>query len=153
MSEVVRLPEWQSVAGRIAEMNPAPGTVFSHDWLCSAFGIQEASTIDEYKRNSLEFLRCIEGLKDALLMDHKIALRNVHGEGYAVMPPNEQTAYGVRVGLRGVEKSLKQMRKVITNVSLDKLTDEEVRKNTDAQIHAAGVASLLRSSRLIEFKK
>ena len=150
MTEVVRLPEWKSVAIALAEEDPEPGTVFTHEFLRQSFGINCGDTVESYKAAMFDYLQCIENMKSFLLVEHQIALRSVRGEGYVLVPPSQQTEYGVDAGVHGVRKALRKMNSIISNVRLDRLTDEQIRKNTDARVHAAGLASLFGKSPLLQ---
>ena len=117
---------------RVAE----PGRLFTHEQIVSLLGVpapSQAASIREYKRRSMALAGDIEQLKRELLTVHKIALRNVQGQGYVVVSASDHTPWTAQECLRKFRKTYQEAHLRASNVDLAKLSDRERQVNRDYQ--------------------
>lgn len=137
MDEPKIIPEWRQAVRDFLQEGFKPGDVISKAWLEEHFEIaaldEDAQmTAAEYQERQFKWLQSIDSFRAELLEDHQIFLVNVHGTGYRVVPPGDQTAVAQDKFESQVRKAYKQTDKTLRNVRLAELTDEERRKNVDA---------------------
>lgn len=142
MSE--RAPWLQNAIDQFIADDKKDGDVITHDWLSWALEIPEPKTVDEAR--SVGFLRLdrVEEFRHYLLTERKIALQNVRGYGYRIVPPNEQAHLGVSIAVHGIRKGLDEANKYLENTRIESLTSDEAKTHTDAQIKISGLRSLMR---------
>lgn len=77
--------------------------IIPHAWFKQSFGIDQLdmkdydTTMDFIKANdeqTFQYMSLIKQLTDYMLKKHNMLLRNVWGEGYLIVPADEQTQYG-----------------------------------------------------------
>lgn len=124
------------------------GDIVSHDDLRLLIGLEEPTYDDldqvpnarrveiiKERTKSFQFtyLQEVEDLKDCLLKEHKILLKNVRGEGYRLMPPHEQTGEAMSTLKKEVSGSIRKANDVLTNVRIEILDFESRQEHLDAQ--------------------
>ena len=92
-------PGWKEAVDQIADRvnREGYGVMFSHEDLHKMMDIKipETGTHEEYKKRDLEIMASIVNLTDTLLKEHNICLKNVRGQGYMVLTPDDQVSIGV----------------------------------------------------------
>jgi hypothetical protein len=97
----------------------------------------------------IEWKRCsrIQDVKDRLLEEYSIMIKNVRGEGYVLVMPKEQTD----VSLDDMDNKLKKHMRIATkrlkHVRFDMLSEKKQQQNVSARQRAAGIKSMLRRER------
>lgn len=147
--EVRLSPAWKHALGVLLERGLQDGQIITRDELSNLFGLKKPETAQEQERYQLAFMRQFQSLRDELLEEHRLALRTMYGEAsYQVVPPNEQTDLAMTEGLREMKLAARKMARTLAFVRHEELTDEERRKNADAQAKAAMLAGMIRNPRL-----
>lgn len=100
MDGVTKLhPGWKEAVSQIVDRVRLEGygVMFSHEDLHKMMDIKipETGTHDEYKKRDLEIMSSIVNLTDTLLKEYNICLKNVRGQGYMVLTPDDQVSIGV----------------------------------------------------------
>lgn len=73
----------------------------------------------------------------------------MYGESsYEVVPPRDQTDLAMHEGMRDLKRSVRKMTRTLAFIRSEELTDDERRKNADAQAKAAMLAGMMRNPRL-----
>jgi len=118
-----------------AENEPIP-----HSYFYKMFGI-ELPNMRDYENNEdyakafqemqFKYLNCIENLRDTLIQNHKVHLKNDIGAGYHLMEPNDQIQYGIEHTKAEVKKSIRQGTKLVTNVDNHRVKSDVRRKASD----------------------
>ena len=119
------------------------GDIISREWIKWALRIKEPSTVQEYEEMQWLLLSRFEDFKDRLLKDRQIALRNVRGNGYLIVPPGEQAQYAAEKGIRHIRKGIQEADKLLTNVRSEQLTDEERKRHVDTQCRFDGIKGIM----------
>ena len=117
--ETREYPVWREAASVIAGRVDAEGYGFlmSHEEIFQMLEISEPQTVEEARRQRVDVLRRVEGLREVLLEEYQIYLHNEFARGYRVLPPDEQVTKGFK---RYYMKSLKNLRRgirVLRNVN------------------------------------
>ena len=142
------MPAWLSHAvEQFEQTNHSDGDMLSHDWLKFALQIREPKTLDEAKEMQFVMLSRMDAFRDHLLNARKVALQNVRGQGYRIVPPHEQARFAADHAMRHVHKGLKQGKNIMRNTRIDALTDEERQRHTDAEVKLCGLSQMMRHQR------
>lgn len=123
------------------------GDLLTPGWLKHALQIPEPKTIAEVTSLQFLLLNRMDAFRDFLLLEHKIVLQNVRGEGYRVVHPREQAELAATEMLKYIRKGLEVGDKIIANVKTEALTDAELRRHTDTQVRLGGIGALLKRPR------
>lgn len=123
------------------------GDVLSMDWILWALDIKTPHSLDAVQEQRLLLLDRLDVFRNILLREKKIALQNLCGGGYRVVPPDEQAQYAATEGLKLVKKGISKARSLIENTRIDRLTNDERRRHTDAAIKIAALDGMMRKGR------
>ena len=146
-------PAWRQALKVLLERGLENGDVLKKSELIALFGLKQPVTAEQQERFQLDFLRQFGELRDELLEEYRIALRTMFGESsYEVVPPNDQTDLAMSEGDREIKRALRRQARTLAFVRHDELTDEERKKNADAQAKTAMLASMIRKPRLVHGK-
>lgn len=105
-----------------------PGQMIPHDWFCTALKIRDPKTEkDADAREKLQFgyMTAMGGLINRLLLKHSTALRSVHGEGYAIVPPADQALWAKRKMRHDINKGFRKAIARATFVNTSGLSSTE----------------------------
>jgi hypothetical protein len=143
--KVTLFPQWRQAAEDAAEKFTY-GDVMPKEWLIEHFGLEppRRGTAADFQKFQFDLLEAMDGFKEALLIEHKMALENVRGRGYRILQPNEQTAYTMRQFRIAVAREVRKAADLLQNVAADMLTQDEQRQNIDARGKLAAVHSFTR---------
>lgn len=128
------------------------GDVISHLWLKHALQVPRPKNLEEAERIQWVMLTRIEAFKDWLLKERKIALLNIRGEGYRIIPPQEQAQVAAQEGMRLVKKGLQKADRIMTHTRLSELNTEERKRHTDAHVRLSGIGEMMARQRRDIFK-
>jgi hypothetical protein len=131
------LPEWRQAVKDFLAAGFKEGDIVKHRWLEDHFGMPE---LDEEKpllpadwnARQFEWLRNIEAFRAELLESHQVFLSSVHGQGYRLVPPREQTAIAQERFERDAKRSYRKAANTLKHVRLGELSEAERRENLDA---------------------
>lgn len=142
-------PAWREAIKAFMEGKFAPGDTITFDWLYEKFLIQRpigTSLLADAQKAELQFLSQFKSFEDALLTEHQIALTNVRGVGYRVVPPGEQTGWAEGQGVGEVKKAVRKLADRLTNIDLTQLTTEQRRENADALARLAMLSGMVKAT-------
>ena len=123
---------WLGLLGEIADKF-GDGSLIKHEWLKDKFGLKELA-IEDYETVS-DFLKAIEiqqfaymslvdKLRWELLSEYKMYIRNIRGEGYEILRPEDQTQYGYDSFIDDVKKAIRVAGLIMNNVQKVDLTQQ-----------------------------
>ena len=127
-------PPWRQALARFHQEQFGPGHVLLHEWLYETFGIekpQPQTPLVVAERAKLAFLGQFKEFERVLLTEHNIALRNIVGRGYEVVPAAEQSRWCYREGHRDIVKAIAKMGTRLIHTDLVQLTAEQRREHSD----------------------
>ena len=124
------------------------GDLVSHDWLHMALDINDKAIKD----NAFVVVERMESLKAILLDGYQIALQNVRGKGYRLVPPHEQARYAADEASRYMAKGLKKADSLLTHTRQDALTTDERKRHTDTQVRIAALSGMISKGKRDVFK-
>lgn len=127
--------------------NHDDGDMLSHDWLAFALQLEKPRHLDEVQEKQWRALSRIDAFRDYLLRDRQVALQNVRGQGYRIVPPSEQARYAAEQAMRQVSKGLEKGSKLLTHTRTAALSDDEKRQHTDAQVKLSGIGQMIKRQR------
>lgn len=140
-------PAWREAIKAFMQARFAPGDTIDFGWLYDNFLITRpvgTTTLAEAQRAELQFLSQFKAFEDALLTEHQIALSNVRGVGYRIVPPAEQTTWAEGQGVQDVKKAIRKLGDRLTNVDLVQLTAEGRKENADALARLAMLSGMVK---------
>lgn len=117
----------------------ADGDLISHEWLRSNLGITKSLI----NADPFILLSRVEELKSVLLKDHGIALQNVRGQGYRIVPPAEQAEYAAKEASRYIQKGLLRAKDLLENTRTAALDSAERKRHTDTSLRMAALSNLV----------
>ena len=117
------------------------GDLLSKQWLL--FALQIPAKMDSTEDMMFLFLNRFEAFREYMLIQRKIALENVRGRGYRVVPPGEQARLAADEALKLIRRGLNKGNKILANTRVHMLTNDEASRHTDAQIKLAGLQQML----------
>lgn len=115
------------------------GDLLSHDWILFALDMRAPRT----REDGLMLLDRMDSFRTALLEEHNIAVQNVRGEGYRVVPPAEQAEYAARVAARHIDKGIRDSNRLLKHTRRELLTDTEAKRHTDCEVRIAGLRGMI----------
>ncbi len=133
MSEVQLYPVWKEAVRQVAGRKLEPGTILTEDELYALFQMQKPELYSYQQGQSLKlkFFSAFKKFEEELLVEHHIALKNVVGVGYQVVPPNQQGRWGYSETLREIRQAFKKGKARVLSVNLDALSAEERKTHAD----------------------
>jgi hypothetical protein len=139
--EVDRLPAWRNVEHAIiAEKRWTYGDLIAWEDLHALMDIKEPGpneTAAKYKAWQLLRLQNVDALRDHMLREHLMYLDTEIGLGLRIVLPAEQTLRVQDKGRKALARALRDMKDGFTHVDTSKLTAEQRKENTDAQVRLA----------------
>jgi len=142
-------PPWKRALRVLVERGLEYGQVIHKSELCELFGLPEPITAPVQKNFDLEFSHQFSALREELLEKHRLDLRTMLSESsYEVVPPSVQTGLALSEGLQELRLATRKMARRLTCIRHEELTDDERRKNADAQAKAAMLNGMIRNPRL-----
>lgn len=140
-------PPWREAINVFLKEEHKPGDTLDFKWLYDNFALerpQKDTPFHQVQKTELQFLAQFKSFEEALLTEYQIALANVRGVGYKIVPPGEQTDWAERTGVGEVKKALRKQRDRLTNIDLPQLTPEQRKANADALARLAMMASMVK---------
>lgn len=131
--------QWAALMAEMVEKFE-PGDVIPHVILKRKFLIQnpnfnEFETQDEFieaiQLLQFEYMSLVEKLRDDILNEYKLYLKNVRGDGYVFLPTIEQTDYAKQRTMDGIRKEIKRGMTIMMNLRFNSLNPEQKRQNAD----------------------
>ena len=121
-------PMWSQVVNRVVERfgNESYGFTIGHTELKELMAILPATTIEESKKEQLDYLTGMEQARDMLLEDYNLCLFSIRGEGYQVLHPSEQVKKGADYYTRKSQRALARTMNTLANTDVDQLTQEGI---------------------------
>lgn len=128
------------------------GDLLSHDWMKWALILPTPKVLSEAQDCQLTAMNRVDAFRDYLLTEKNIALQNVRGQGYRIVPPNEQAHYAAETALSQVVRGLLRGSKIMVHTRLAELSDDEKKRHTDAEVRLAGLGQMVNRQRRDVFK-
>jgi|SRR5580693_1647877 hypothetical protein len=147
-------PAWREAITRLVrDHRLQPDALFEFAELYDLFLIKRplpTTPLAEAEKLKLQFLAQFVEFEEALLTEHQVALTNVRGVGYRIVPPHEQTAWAERHGIGEVRKAVRKLSDRLTNVDFVALGAEDRKANADALARLGMLGGMLKQA--TEFK-
>jgi hypothetical protein len=144
---------WCNLADEIANRFGG-GELIPHEWLRKRFGIAElnyedfedqAEFIKALQEQQFSYMACVEKLRCKLLEEMQICISNVWGDGYKIVPSNDQARYGYDGFIKDLKKAMREARAIMYNVAA--VDAEQQRKDNDLRAKFAHLAEMIKSSK------
>lgn len=143
-------PMWTHAVEKIRERFDAEsyGLIITHEELKQLMGIQPAKTIQEVKKEQLDYMAGIEKTKQVLLEDYNLCLWRVQGIGYQVIHPEEQIKTAADHYIQKSQKSLSKSMSILTNVDRNLLDFQDQELQLAKMNRIAWIKSAFRRRKL-----
>lgn len=128
---------WASFVSEVASIY-GEGQLISHEWLKDKFGlkvlnISDFDSIDDFLKarddQQWAYMTCVDALRWALLEQEKMYMRNIRGDGYEIIRPEDQVKFGYDEFSKGIKKAIKEANLIMNNVL--KVPSEQQAKDND----------------------
>lgn len=132
-------PIWKEAAEKIASRVEAEGYGLLLTWeeirdMLEINGFKDQMSKREFEAAAFDQLLKVQSLKDLLLDEYKIYLKNRRNKGYQVLTPKGQVTEGFNHEFGKVRKDLNKTMRVMVHVEKD-LLDEETQKILDRNLN------------------
>jgi hypothetical protein len=124
--------------------NHRDGDLLSHDWLAYALQLEKPRHLDEVQEKQWQAMTRVDALRDYLLVERQVALQNVRGQGYRIVPPSEQARYAAEQAMAQVAKGLQKGSRILTHTRIAELSDEQRRQHTDTEVKLSGIGQMIK---------
>lgn len=123
---------WLELLSEIADRF-GDGSLIKHEWLKEKFGLKELvlkdyETVSDFLKaieiQQFAYMTLIDKLRWELLKEYKMYIRNVRGEGYEILRPQDQTQYGYDSFIDDVKKAIRIAGLIMNNVQKVDLTQQ-----------------------------
>lgn len=130
------------------------GALITHERLREIFGItqpqyEQYETQDEFLKavemTQFEYMSAVEELREILLTDYKMCMKNSRGEGYIILEPKEQVEYAQKKGVANAVSELRKHKNILENVNLQRLGSEHSGAVNDSVARMSGLISFLKA--------
>lgn len=120
------------------------GDMLTHEWIKWALDIPAPANLEQATEQQWMLLTRLDAFRDYLLIERKIALQNVRGEGYRIVPPSEQAQVAAEAAMKLVKRGLEQGDKLMTHTRTAELSTDEQKRHTDAHLRLCGIKDMVR---------
>jgi len=128
------------------------GDLLSHQWLEWALKLPIPTDLSEVQECQFTAMNRIDAFRAYLLTNRKIALQNIKGKGYRIVPPREQAEFAAKTALAQIVKGLNNGTKIMTHTRYRSLTSDEKTRHTNAEVRLAGIGQIIKNQRKSVFK-
>ena len=135
-------------ASKEADLAFTYGDIIPMEWITGRSGIDiphEKATMNEWRDIQLKTMSHVEGFKEDMLVLYKKSLKNVRGEGYLIIKPENQAGESLQGLANNLKKAFRRAGANIANVNHDLLNDEQRQRNNDAAAQVARIAAMSKS--------
>ena len=148
-----RNPLMELISERIATEHH-DGRLISHSWLKGQFGIAAPKITDfkdteEYDRErdraQFQYMAMVEKLRDTLLFGYKMYMMNVHGEGYVIIRPDDQTTLAYKGLVSDITDGIRDAKEIMYNVR--EVSPEQKSKDDDLRAKMGLIEQMFKSVR------
>lgn len=103
------------------------GNLIAHEWLKDKFGfkkpeLDEYESVDDFLKavelQQFAYMSLVDKLRWDLLKEYKMYIRNIRGEGYEILRPEDQTQYGYDSFVDDVKKAIRLAGLIMNNVQM-----------------------------------
>lgn len=143
--------EWESLKAEIVKKY-ADGSLISKDWLhwrfmMKPFDMKNFNNTYELLKAHQEwvfsYLSAVDVLKRELLLEFKVCLKTIWGQGYVIVPSEEQVQYGYDEFLSDVRKAIRNAKLIMNHVA--PLPPENQSKDNDLRAQFSIMQQMLES--------
>ena len=124
------------------------GDTISFDWLYEHFELAPPTdgTYEDFQQFQFSFLSAMDGFRDELLVEHKMALHNLRGQGYLIVKPKDQTPLAMANCKKDLQKVMRRAAGMLQHIAMDLLTQEEAQENAEARARLAALRTFSRKT-------
>ena len=140
-------PAWRHAVKVLVDRGLTFGDHVTREELLTLCRIRKPETVEDVKRYEMQALQCISEIKDTLLTAHRMYLDSDKRGGFVVVSPKDQTRVAVDKGIAAISREMRRMAMGTSFVRPDLLTDEDRRRNTDAQTKVSQLAAMMSPAR------
>ena len=145
--EVVEAPEgWRTAIPEFDQSGFSYGDIVPKSWFYEAFGIEQPkpqTSLKQAQEAELKRLAAFKEFENYLLSERSMALKTVHGVGYEIVMPTQQTAWATEDRDRALKKTFSKAAQRLLNVDHDQLTPPQSRENAEALARNGALRALM----------
>jgi len=133
------------------------GELISHEWLKQRLDIQRPvlsdfdneydlwAAIDKY---GFDYMGAIDDIRALLLTTYKYYFKNIRGDGYVLLHPNEQTDFAKNKFKEDLRRVINNTHNIMTNVNHRAMDAIKLRENADAVAKFSQIKNMLKSVKI-----
>ena len=148
-------PMWNQVVNRVRERFEIESYGFriSHEELKDLMDIQPARTIEESKKEQLDYLAGMDKARQVLLEDYNLCLYSITGEGYEILHPVDQVKKGADYYVKKSQSALLKTMGTLANVDSEMLDNESNNLRISKMNRVAFIKSAFRKRSIPVFEQ
>ena len=147
MSNVIKLPLYLNVIDEIIDTY-SYGDLIPLIWLQERLEIiyKEKMTRAEFQALQFQWLTQMDGLKTVLLERYCMLFKNIRGEGYQIVLPNDQSDEAMVELKKNVGREMRKCQAILANVNMNLLSDSGHQRLVLAHNNLAAIEAFSRQS-------
>ncbi len=145
---------FNDIAAKVLEFNE--GEIIPHSFFRELLGvgrprIKDYETDEDFydaaSNADFKYLASMEKLRDHLLSEFRVYLKNEYGVGYFICSPNEQVKHGIGHTEKVVKRKLNKGVQIVVNVDYQRVDVEILKEATDKQAAWSAIRQLMRRNK------
>jgi len=147
MNDVINAPDWIEVDDWIAS-NTEYGDLIEHDWLQKQFHLEkpEYGKAEVFDKFNFDYMQYMSNMSKYLLEEHALALQNVRGKGYRVVPPCEQIGIAKKQAKNELHRAVSRYASHLQYIRYEELPSHEQRRRDDEAAKLSQMRQMMRRS-------
>lgn len=119
------------------------GDMLTKVWLEEALLIPPIRALKDVDKITFMFLNRFDAFRSFLLTDRKIALSNVQGKGWFLVPPTEQALLAVQVAAKHIKKGLDSAGLLLDHARLSEMDQVTRQRHIDTRVKMSGLRGIM----------
>ena len=115
------------------------GDLLSHDWIMFLLDVTDR----DIQADRFILLDRMDAFRQELLRTHRIALANVRGKGYRIVPPDEQAEFAARTMSDHITRGMQKASDLLQYTRREALDVTAARRHTDTEVRVAALRGLI----------
>lgn len=130
------------------------GNLITHEWLKKTCGLEYPDMkdyettmefVDALQAHQFAYMSFVDGLREELLEEYQMYLKNERGDGYVILRPEAQVQYGYDTFIEKLNKLARNTSAIMNNVR--SVPNIQYSKDNDLRAKFANLQNLLKAAR------
>lgn len=138
-------PDYEGIGDHIATSKNY-GDLVHHSEFLDLLHMQKPSfgSSEDFDRFNFDYMQAISQISTHMLEAHRLALQNVRGEGYRIVPPEEQIEVSKRQARQEMSRAARKYANRLQFIRYEELSAEEQRRRDDESAKLTQLSQMMR---------